>query len=534
MANIGEIQSSISIFDPPELSVESRIYSLMHRPLCGNKLESGSFYGVAVNPTHGTKISSAPANTEYSIFSKSGASFSSSMVGALIRFSNLDIDSLSYASKNGKSSTFVGTTNTDFIAKIKEVNTSTSLRIDKPIVISNVSLETGAKREDSPYFENFEEYYVTNIKNGSYEIVHSPRIDTSLMTNSLRVSSLVSLTFKNLKVSSSPDTFRILKRSSNTPESFVTMATGRVEPKELFLTNNANVDFINGGKFYTSLHAQTYWLASSGLTYTHTPTILIDSITLNTAGAANDSETAYVIYKENSGEVGRNSTYVPNTYITSSAWYTSPQLFPNFEKEPNTYYSCSVASPRLLPYTSSIEVVNNGAILNSNPLKLLKNTLYQFSIDWANIKPIDSDYKVSIYFVTTTIQGSTQKLLLGELDKDTATTYNGTYINKFYANKTMFGTVIIVPKRINTIAIANVSMKAYKDINYALDSFIVDIPFTPLLQNEKIEIIGELFDSVGSYCAEPIKTHLYADPQGWTEQLVGTVIGDILIDGGTP
>jgi hypothetical protein len=534
MAKLVTNQSPNSFFNPPELTAAGKIHATMHRPLCGNRLDSGSFYSTATIPAHGSRITDSFEQPVYSVFRKSGTEFSSSMVGSVIRLSKLSLSSLSYTDPDGKPQIFDGTTNTDFVAKVKEVLTSDVLKLDRPLVVSNVSLKTGIKDEDSPYFENIERYTVTNVSNGTFEIVHSARIETANLISSPKLCSIIILSFNNLSFTSQPSTYRIFKKSYNTSETPTCIAFGNVEPNELLMTSDSNYDFQNGGKFFSAVHSQTYWLASSGLTFTHTPSILIDSITLNTSGISNESEASYLIFKENSGEVGRSSTYIQTTYQTGSAWYTNSQLFTNFAVDPSTYYSCSVNNPLLVPYTSSIEVVNNGGSLNSNSIKVLKNTTYEFSVDWTNCKPSTSEYQLIAYFITTSTKGTTEKFLLGILDNTTATTYSGTYNNKFKATRTMFGTIVIVPKNINTIAIANVSLKPYMDNEYALDSFTVEIPYTPLLQNEKIELVGEIYDSLSYPCCLPMKTYLHTDPSGFTEQIVGTVVGDVLIDGGTP
>jgi hypothetical protein len=50
-----------------------------------------------------------------------------------------------------------------------------------------------------------------------------------------------------------------------------------------------------------------------------------------------------------------------------------------------------------------------------------------------------------------------------------------------------------------------------------MDSFTVEVPYKPLLTNEKVELTVELLDSGGNYCTPPLKTHLFVDPNGWTQ-----------------
>lgn len=536
MGNLVANQSNVSIFGPPELSVESKNYATKHRPQCGNVLVSGSFYSVAVLPQHGTRVIDSTSNSEYWLFRLSGTPFSSSMAGASVRLRNLYIDSLSYVGVDGKTTSFSGTPNTDFVAKIESVSNSNSLKLDRPLIVPNISLNDNMENEDSPYFENNESYFVSNIGSGSFEIVHSPRISTADLQNYTKIFPTISLTFSNLAFTAKPKTYRIMKKSLNTPETPTCIAQGNVIPHELLMTFNANIDYRNGGIFYSQAHADTYWFSSPPATFTHSPAVLIDSITINSSGGANTSENEYLIFKENTGEASRDYQYVTTTYLTSSAWYTTPKLFPNFDVEPDTYYSCSVDNGVLSEYTISIEVVNNGSSLNSNPIKLIKNTAYEFSVTVSNLKESGADYCLLAYFSTTSTTGAQQKFLIGTIDSDFYTTYTAVYRHKFVANKTMFGTIIFVPKYINTVAISNVSLKPYQDDNYALDSFVIDIPYTPVLKNEKVELEAEIFDESGLLCSRVLKTYLHVDPQGHSEVLVGSsaVLGGIVLDGGGP
>jgi len=535
MANLVENKSLRSLFDSPSIVVESKAHPTAHRPKCSTQLVSGSFFTVATSPDHGEKITDFPASIDYTLVRSSGAEFSSSMVGSSIRLFNLEIEPLFYTGLSGKQSVHSGLIARDFSAKVKSVISSNVLKLETPVYVSDVTLDSDIYEESSPYFETDTSYYVTNIKQGNFDMVHIPRIGTSELSSSAKVCSIITATLENLQFSAVPNSYRVLKKSLNTPETATCVALGKVEANELLLTKNTNIDYQNGGQFYSLSHVQSYWFASPGLTYTHTPDIMMDSITLDSSGNSNETEALYIIFKENTGEVSRDYQYVAPTYQSGSAWYTSPALFENFDREPDTYYSCSVENAKLLEYSGSIEVVNNGSALNSNSIKMLKNTMYEFSVNWANIQYSSTNYKLEAFFITTSPNGTTQKFLLGSLDKNTATTYSGTYKSKFFTPKTMFGTIIITPKYINTIAVANVSLKPYSDTIYALDSFSIEFPYTPIIKNEKVKLTVEILDVSGQICMNPLKAQLHVDPEGYTEQLVGSaLIADLIYDGGGP
>ena len=207
--------SDLRFFGVPTLTAESEIYDLKQRPACGYDLESGSFFGTAGAPAHGSDANLVSGSISYLITRTFGSPFSSSMVGADIRLNNISINSLQYIDINGIKRTFTGSVNVDFVSKIKSVVNTNTLMIEDPFTISAYALTPTVSSEDSPYYENtqivtekidsFNEtdlylssgkfsgteqelasqvynvkvsyrnnYYVSNIKSGSYQIIHSP------------------------------------------------------------------------------------------------------------------------------------------------------------------------------------------------------------------------------------------------------------------------------------------------------------------------------------------------------------------------
>jgi hypothetical protein len=532
MALLTDDLTKTYVFDPPEVEVYQRNQALMNIPSCENRLTTGSFYSIANKPTHGTKINKPiSGDVDYVIFSDDTA-FSSSMDNCRIRFYDLEIDNIIYDDIRGVVNSFSGTTQTDFISSVKRVQTSKTLFLDRPIVISNVSLKNNVREEDSAYFERRSTYYVTNIKNGKYEIIHTSITPTNSLTGGeLAVPELI-INLKNLKFTSIPTTFRILKQSLNTPGTPAEMSAGDISSFEVLRNNNMNPELRDAGVFYNEDVLSNYWLSTVNINIQHSPDKLIDSATITFNGSDNSDEVEYVIFKENTPEGGpRTPEYVSPSYQTGSEWYTSPSLFPNFAISPEAFYSCSLEDP----YIQSIEVNLSGSVFNSNPIKLYKDVKYEFSVDWSFIRKNNPDFSLNFYYINTSPTGFVRKQLIGKIDKDIVKSGSGVYKNTFVSKTTMFGTIIIVPKYITSSAISNISIKPYQDDDYAIDMFSMYIPVDSLIKNEKLKLTVDFFDEGGLNCSNTLSKIVYLDPAGYTELRYGSGAGlPEIVDGGGP
>ena len=532
MALIIEDLTQTYVFDAPEVEVLQRNQSLKSIPSCENKLSVGTFYSVANKPRHGTKINKPiSGGVEYVVFSLDTA-LSSSMNNCRIRFFDLEIDNLNYEDVRGVSNLFSGEIKAEFIANVKQVASSKALFLDRPLVVSNVALKKNIKEEASSYFERKSTYYVTNIKSGKYEIIHTAITSTnSLIDEGLAIPELI-INLKNLKFTSIPSTFKILKQSLNAPGTPVEMSAGDISSFEVLRNKNPNPELRNAGSFYNNDVLSTYWLSTNNITLQWSPEKLIDSVTVLFDGSANESEAEYVIYKENTPEgSARTAEYVSTTYLTGSEWYTSNDLIPDFAISPEFYYSCSLDSP----YIQSIEANFSGSVYNSNSIKLYKDVKYELTFDWSFIKKTNDDFSLDIYYIFTSPTGFVRKQLIGKLDKTNTIRSSGTYKNTFVSKTTRFGTIIIVPKYITASTIANISIKPYQDENYAIDMFSINLPFDSLVKNEKIKLTIDFFDIGGLNCSNTLNKIVYLDPAGYTELRYGSGAGaPAILDGGDP
>ena len=533
--------SNLRFFGEPELTARSEVYDLKVRPSCGHNLEVGTFYGTARDPAAGADANTVVKDVAYFVTRIDGAPFSSSMAGASIRLKDIVINSLSYIDINGNRKSFEGPINVDFVSKIKKVVSAQVIQLEHPFTVSYYILNAAIFSEDAPYLENtqieterfdgFNEtdiylqsannsgtdlstqvynvrpilrnnYYVSNILSGTFEIIHSPRREETSFSVPTKRKCLVDLTLSNLRAySGSLGFYKVFQQSWNVPSSPVCVAEGPVASDELLVSRaSSNLDMRRMGSFYNLAHAYNYMLINGAISYTWTPDTLIDSVTVTHIGGANDGENDYIMMKDNTAEViFRTAPYVPTIYQTSSFWYTDPSLYVNGGVEPTASYPCAVASPTLSAYGSSMEVVKSGSIYNSNSVKLSKNTMYEFSMNYANLAFTDRDlYQFVVYFVSTDNYGAVSYTRIGDLtNKTTRGFITGVYTNRFLALKSGYGTIKLVPKYITSVAISDLSLKPFHDDIYSIDSLSIKIPVQPSVQNEKVEFTIELYDVNG-------------------------------------
>ena len=535
--------SELKFYGKPELTARSEVYDLQIRPSCGNKLLTGSFYGAARNPTHGANALTIGSTVDYFIYQTGRADFSSSMEGSHIRLKNISIQSVPYTTVSGAPAKFSGLLTIDFVTKVKKVVNAQTLQIEDPFSVSSYVFTNTVRAEDSPYFENTQvdtekfdgfnetidyvqkgifsgteaelksQVYnsrpsfrnngiVSNIQSGQFEIIHTPRVDGVNFSSSTKKKCLVNLTLSNLRATSgSLGYYKVFQTSWNVPVHPVCVAEGRIVSNQLLVSvSSSNADYRHMGKFYNPTQITNYWLSTGSLSASWAPSILIDSITISSSAGANSSETSYIMMKDNTAESNRVPAYVPTSYQTGSFWYTDAALFMNSVSEPNSSYLCVVGDPILSNYSSSIEVNRTGSIYNSNSVRLIKNTMYEFSIDYSGISYSSKDnYEFIIYYVSTDTNQTVNYLRVGELNSKTTRGFlNGTYTNRFLATKTSYGTLKLVPKYLNFITVSNLSLKAFYDEQYSIDSLSVRFPVSPSVQNERVEFSIDLFDTSGS------------------------------------
>ena len=541
--------SDAHFFDFPEMVASTDVYNVRIRQECPS-VATGLCSTNAISPPHGSgaDYNYNVIDVQYSVSRLSGMIFDSSMEGVRIRFTNIEVVGLNYFDPTGKSIEFSGQLSVDFVAKIRRVVSINTLILDRPIMVSGAIL-SGRSSEDTPYIEesgtttkayvpfnetdlysttarasgiqtiqtnqvynvgfsgvsHLRRYYITSIKSANFEIVYLPRSQTLLQSGLTYVSGnpaefvkrvcVAKLQLSNLRTMTGDIArYRVLKRSLNYPETFRSIAEGTIYPHELLYNFAAGEDFAWVGRFYNLSFAQIYWL-TSGLTYTMASETLMDSIRIQHNGSANQSESDYLILKNNVSEPGRTATYIPYFKQPGSWWGTDPKRFVNFTTYPNIAYNCSIGSP----YNSSIEVFRAGSQYNSNFVKLVRGTMYELSMNYAAMAQSDKEnYELDVYFITSN-NGIVDKVRLGIINTKTTRGFtSGTYKSRVFIGKTMYGTIQIVPKYITSVCISDISLKPFSDRSYSQDSAEIIVPLDVVVKNERIELMVELMDAAGN------------------------------------
>ena len=570
--------SDARFFAFPELHASTEVYDVRVRNGCPSTV-TGTCRTDAVTPKHGDGADFDDHSTDvrYVLTKVSGPMFDSAMEGALIRLTDVSVSMQSYIGTDGSKKTFDGVIATDFVGKVRTVINGDTLLLDRPLVVSNVILD-GATSEASPYLEDngtdikrydpFNEtdlyastayssgvqqtqtnqvysngflgnghrknFYVVGIRSATFTLTYLPRT-TSWSTSGLSYVSgnpaefskrvcVAKLSLSNLRATTgAPERFRVYQRSLNIPESQRCIAEGYLKPRELLVDWTAGEDFSWLGKFYNQPFANTYWLPS-GVSMTHSPETLMDSVTVSGAGS-NVDEGNYIILKTNRAEPSRTNQYV-QTVPQNGSWFgTTQQTFTNFSVEPTASYACAMGSP----YLSSVEVTKGGEIYNSNFVKLTKNTMYELSFDYSSLTQMSDTYELIVYFMTT-FNGRTDRVRLGLLNNRTTRGFKlGHYSGKVFIGRTMYGTIQLVPKNLTSVSIANLSLKQFSDLSYPIDSADLIVPLDVRVKNERFEITVELIGNDGKVLygessntfgnnesLAPLRDVVVADPQWLT------------------
>jgi hypothetical protein len=534
--------SEVRFFEYPKISVVPKIYSVPEYPSQPYGVASGSFYSTAVKPKHNDNgdFDIKSSDIVYQIYRNSGTEFLSSMENAQIRLKSIEVSKFVYSDVGGYELVHTGSLPTDFIAIVKKVVNNSSLLLDIPF--TTVSEIINISNQDSEYAKNnlvnIHGYFVSNdptkqnsyhknnfyclsLSSGEYEIIYE-NVSVSLPRKNPQVyKSILDLDFTNLRtLCGKISSYKIYGRSLSYPQSKTLIAEGKIEPHELI--KGAGFDnglFEYAGKFYSSQHLSKYWLTNGGsLSFSQNSNVLIDGATISHSG--NSSQTDYVIFKDNTIEPSRSSTYVHPTFISQSYWYAKNNAFNNKTAYPSSSFS---VPSELNSYVNSQENLINGSSHNSNPIKLNGNSLYEFSMNVKSVENNSDSSEMYVYFLS-----GDEKIQIGYIGKDYNFGANRNYVNQFFVSNTKFGTIILVPIS-GGWNISDISIKPYNSMAYSMDTFSITIPIENNLANEFFEIDAEIYDGAGklaygkgsynfiynkSYL--PLNKRFFVDPDGIT------------------
>lgn len=544
--------SEVRFFDSPFIRVRPEIYAAPQYPTASYSLANGMFSAVAVNPKHNADgdYDYQFDGAIYQLYLKTGTKFNSLMEGQHVRLKNPTVTKFKY---NDYDESYQGVLNTDFIAKIKKVVNENSVLIDIPF--ATVSELINRTNEDSPYAKNNlvklkgytinddpykqsvfhkNNFYTLSITDGEFEIFYNdipvelPRVEGC---GTPYLVSLLNIEFNNIRVlCGALDSYKIYGRSLNSPESKILLASGRVQPEQVIVSNKFdNAIRGNPAGFYNQTFMNKHWFINGACTFTQDNSIIIDGAKIGHSG--NESLSDYVIYKDNTDAGSMNSTYVSYNLLPSSYWYANADAFTNFKSFPAASYMGITGIPSLSAYGASQENLLNGVAHDSNSIKLRANSLYKFSMK-VKAEAGNSDSAVLyIYYIS-----GNNKKMIGKIDSSYNYGANEAYENTFFSDTETFGTIILVPSA-GYWYISSVNIEPYANIDYSPDSFSIKIPVKTLIPNEFYEVEAELYDAQGrmaygnnSYTFTynkrfmPLRKNTFIDPSG--------IATNISLDGG--
>ena len=557
-------ESEIRFFDYPYINVAPKIYNAPDYPIASYRMASGSCSTIAVVPKNNAARPTYTAdNPIYQLYQSSGDKFTSSMEGEKIRIKNPYVRNFTYANFSNNQIKYEGVLNTDFIATIDRVVNETTLLLNIPF--ATVSDLVDRTNEDSVYNRNNlvdisgytvnddpqkqttffkKNFYVLSIAKADYEIIHKSiptLLSASVITGSvIAKKSIVDIELNNLRAYCGNITsYKVYKKSLNSPESKTLVVSGKVEADEHVVSNNFNNGLYNkAGYFFDQPHVDRFWLKSGSPTFVQDDTVLIDGVSVGHSG--NSAQTDYVIFKDDTTGAARSTSYVDYNLVDKSYWYAKSDAFLNSSTLPTASYDNIANAPVLSAYSNSQENLLSGAIHDSNPIKLRKSTLYNFSMRVRPSSGNSTESKLYVYFI-----GGTYKKLIGLIDSTFKYQTDELYAFSFFCDAERYGTIIFVPV-VGNWYISAVSLKPYENLDYSIDSFTAKIPLPNSVRNELFELVVELYDGYGrlaygdgSYTFiynkifSPLKKQIFIDPLGiiTVAGSGGAVSGDV--DGGS-
>jgi hypothetical protein len=453
---------------------------------------SGSFYSYAVTPEKDSlQINKRNVDIDYRIFNKTldtsldpSASFNTQIIGSNI---NLNVTTIQepYSYKN---------INVNFTSSIKikdVINNST-------LILSDVISYSDSKKND----------VVTNVVDGTFYLKY-PYITYNTASDSssyLKVptengdveikSSYADITYRNLRTFSGfIARHKLYRKSLFSPGDFEIIADEPLQPYELVqdkLTTNKSFNSI--GKFYNQLHVNKYvFSGSNNIQLIQSSDRLIEGLIINSVNS-NDSLNSlsnYIIFKDDSSKIGRDSTYYP---------YDSVEFL---SLSGSSYDSNFIALKKDVSYILSVN-----AILKKDGTTLA-----------------DSDAGIEFYFTSSSPESNLEQasvveqnglIKLGTIpiyESVSEKVYHDPVKTLFSVSRDLYGTLVIVPRKCTAI-ISQLSIKPYGDSGFSPDTLITRIPFPINIANESFEIKAELFDINSNLVYSDLRTVSSFDPAG--------------------
>jgi len=485
--------STVRFYTKPTLEVSSILSPVLdHVGDLNKQIEvSGSFYSFAVSPPKDSfELNKRNVDIDYRVYAKNlplnvdpTGSFNSQLNNVKMDFRVKTIqEPFSYKNSNVSftSSLVVKQVINDSTIIVSDVISSKD-RNKNDVVVNVVDGEFFVKY---PYIvyntaSESQSYLVTNVRDGQVFVKQS----------------YADVVYKNIKTFSGfIARHKLYRKSLFSPGDFEVISDEPLTSKELLqdkLTTNKSFDKM--GSFYNQRHVNKYWFTgSNGLSLTQTSKRLIDSVNITTFGdhILYDSLENYVILKDNSSYLERNSKYIS--------------------------------------YNSSEFLASSGSSYDSNFIELKKNVNYIISLNAILRKDStglsETDAGLEFYFTSSMseieFEVNSVKNQKGLLKLGTVSAYEPreetVYTNTsfmFSISNDLYGTLVIVPRKCSAI-ISDVSMKPYGDFGFSPDTLVTRIPFPINIANETFEIKSELFDVNSNLVYSDLRTVATFDPSG--------------------
>jgi len=507
--------SKVRFYQSPTMEIQSAVVpvitSSISMGLITTKTFTGTLNGLAVTPSKGTDLSS---------INKGGIEidYRLHVTSPSIINSTLNIDSIN--------SQMIGKTVNLTINKIQQPNSTqeiTPLVTTASFIVGDV-VDNTTMKVTSPYFykDNLNNATITNISDAiftiQYPFINYNTISTQYQTSTIDgVTYIVKncyadITYRNIRTFSGfVARHKVYRKSLLSNSDYSVIADEPVVINELLADDvSQNKQFCLLGKFYNDEHISRYWFTSSNnISFTHSPSVAIDSAYISSPSPSSLSGTDYLMVKNDSVNTNRNAIYVP---------YDSYQ----FNSE-------------------------SGSAYDSNFMALKANVQYLIEASVTIIKePSETSATVDFYFTSSTaeaVKDPTFNPTFGVKVASLAASQKGLQrvnIDKqltFYIPKNdLYGTLVLVPKKCQ-VYIKNISFRVYGDDGNSPDTFITRIPWDISVANETFDIKAELFDVNNNLVYSDLKTLASFDAAGGS--LVpyvpsgggGGTVGDLTVNG---
>jgi hypothetical protein len=392
-----------------------------------------------------------------------------------------------------------------YITKVKNYNSNSDILISQTssITIKNVINKNTIQLENPFIYKNTvnNKNVVTDIVEGTYNILYSSyAYDSQFFTPSSYVTESIGLTgqtrFKKYSIAEityrNLDTFsgivsghKIYRKSLNIAGDYSLILDENFNVNEILKNDVVPLkSFQNLGNFYSLDFINRFWFTSSNdISLSYDDTTYIDALKID----GNNISNGYIITKLNSSTLYRNSTYVP------------------FDQ---------------LEYNNQ-----SGSAYDTNFLKFIKNTEYVLSFNcFFSSKNPNSVATLEFYLTGSYIDNKKEKnynttygVKLADIVISDATTRKNfikTLQFKFTPSNDLYGTLVIVPRYLNTLIINNLSIKPNQTSGFSLSSYTVRIPFNVNQANELFDIKAELYDNNSNLIYSNLRTIQTFDPSG--------------------